>query len=231
MIHKLSGSRKIIKMVHFIIDGKKRTLDVKEEFLNTFRVKMLIELYFHIPVSEQKLFYEGKILKDDSFVLKEYQDKTIMVMRAETEDDDLVKEKEECHSIECKFWGSNKLDGLCSQCHSVKVTLEKEKIEKEKIEKERAEKAEKEEKEKLEKEKEILIKSICKKCKTKKRSYMIMKCKCENYFCQKHIFSGNHDCQYDYIGNKKKQTEDDNENPKTKKLKTACISQGGNTCY
>ena len=32
-------------------------------------------------------------------------------------------------------------------------------------------------------------------------------CKCKQYFCKNHIFSKNHDCEYDYKNNKNKEIE------------------------
>jgi len=44
----------------------------------------------------------------------------------------------------------------------------------------------------------------CKQC-NKNISLLSFKCKCNNYYCIKHLYSDLHDCKYDYKEESKKQ--------------------------
>ena len=70
---------------------------------------------------------------------------------------------------------------------------------------EKAEKAEKEPKKKEKKKK----KKRCKECNCK-LSLIIYTCKCGHIFCHKHLNPHSHNCQFNYVEEKKKQIEKNN---------------------
>ena len=59
----------------------------------------------------------------------------------------------------------------------------------------------------------------CFKC-NKNISLIKFKCKCEKYFCIKHLCSDMHDCKYDYKNSNRKKLSEENPVIKTKQLET-----------
>jgi hypothetical protein len=181
-------------MVTIIFNGKKNEIKSNDEINTILDLKLEIEKILGVPHTEQKILSRGKILHNDD---THSSNKYIVLHSVEEKKIEEPKiERAKCKNSKCNFWGSDQSDGFCSKCHqdlAIKIEkkvndekekkLEQEKIERELIRKERA--------------------GICQECKTTKKSYMIMECRCGYFYCQKHIFHRHHNCQYDYIENTK----------------------------
>ena len=74
---------------------------------------------------------------------------------------------------------------------------------------EKEEKEEKEEKAEKEPKKKEKKKKRCKECNCK-LSLIVYTCKCGHIFCHKHLNPHSHNCQFNYVEEKKKQIEKNN---------------------
>jgi len=185
---------------------------------NIFELKTLIHTLIDVIPENQILIHKGHVIKENLFDLEKLKNQVIMVVFKEE-----IKEevKEICKSENCKFWGSDEKGGFCSECYinnlnlEKKLELEKKEIEKKEIEEEEIKKVE--------------IKK-CYKCGTQKKSYTILKCRCGLDFCLKHLFCKDHDCQFDYIKDKKEKLENETKNQNRKKFHGSQTENGGNAC-
>lgn len=185
---------------------------------NFFELKTLIHSLIHVFPENQKLIHKGRVIDENIFDLEKIKNQVIMVVLKEHIKEEI---KKECKFENCKFWGSDEKEGFCSECYIFNLNLEK-KSKSDEI------------KEELFIEKEIdkieEIKKKCYKCGTKKKSYSILKCRCGLDFCLKHLVCKDHDCQFDYIKDKKEKLENETKNQNRKKFHGSQTENGGNTC-
>jgi len=61
----------------------------------------------------------------------------------------------------------------------------------------------------------------CQECNKKIKSLLPIRCKCGNYYCNKHKIPQDHSCKYNYINQNKKELDENN--PIIKKAKVEQI--------
>lgn len=176
-------------MVTIIFNGKKNEIKSNDVINTILDLKLEIEKILGVPHTEQKIISKGKILHNDNI---HSSNKYILLHSVEEKKKEPKITRAKCKNNKCNFWGSNESDGFCSKCYdNLRFDNEKKDI----VEKEKKIEQEKIERELIRKERA----GICQECKTTKKSYMIMECRCGYFYCQKHIFHRNHNCQYNYI--------------------------------
>lgn len=197
-------------MVTIILDGKKRHLEEDNDLVNILCLKKMIESQLGVPYSEQKILYKGKIMKDlDEIRLNKTSQ--FFVVREQVLEREIVNNPTLCKNKPCKFWGVDEFDSMCSICYKKsQEQLYDEKMElKEEL---------------IVKEELMTNEKSCFQCKTTKMSYMIMECKCGHFYCQKHLFHKNHNCEYNYFEDTKIKMKENAEKSKKRKYENIYIT-------
>jgi len=182
-------------------------------------VKKLCAEESGLSTEEQRLFFKGKVLKDEETLdgLKIVDKSMLFLVKGASASggngtaSSSSKAKDEKKSDEpppvsvpcvggCGFFGTEKTENYCSKCYNEKRKKEQQETPEEtkeaesEVKPEEAEKPAEEEQAETEEQKD---KTRCWLC-SKKVGLLGFECRCGYTFCAKHRYAEDHDCQFDH---------------------------------